>query len=112
MLENTFYCATEEEVNNAVELAKSAFEIYKNLSGSNKADFLEAIAEEIVNLGDELVKTAMTESALPEGRIVGERGRTVNQLKMFAQPTYEMDLGLKQPLTMQFLIEFPFQNLI
>ncbi|MCW8848543.1 MAG: aldehyde dehydrogenase (NADP(+)) [Melioribacteraceae bacterium] len=85
MLENTFYCATEEEVNNAAELAKSAFENYKNLSGSKKADFLDAIAEEIINLGDELVKTAMTESALPEPRIVGERGRTVNQLKMFAQ---------------------------
>ena len=84
MLENTFFCATEEEINNAVELANSAFQDYKNISGERKAEFLETIAQEIINLGDELVKTAMAESALPEGRIVGERGRTINQLKMFA----------------------------
>jgi len=85
MLDETFYCATENEVNNAVELAKSAFQEYTNFSGARKAAFLESIAEEILNIGDELVKTAMSESALPEGRIIGERGRTVNQLKMFAQ---------------------------
>lgn len=84
-LKDVFYCATSEEVDSAVALAKSAYQKYKNISGERKAEFLEAIAEEIVNLGDELVKTAMTESALPEPRIVGERGRTVNQLKMFAQ---------------------------
>ena len=84
MLEDIFFCATEEEVNKAVDLAKSAFENYKNFPGSKKADFLDSIAEEIINLGDELIKKAMTESALPEGRIIGERGRAVNQLKMFA----------------------------
>ena len=84
MLENTFLCATEEEVNMAVKLATSAFHEYKNISGKRKAEFLETIAQEIVNLGDKLIKTVMAESALPEGRIIGERGRTVNQLKMFA----------------------------
>lgn len=83
-LENKFYCATKEEVDLAVDLAKNAFIEYKNFSGNRKAEFIETIAEEIMNLGDELVSTAMSETALPEGRITGERGRTVNQLKMFA----------------------------
>src|SRR5210317_1851731 len=85
MLDEIYYCATNEETDEAVELAKSAFSAYKNKSGSEKAIFLDAIAEEIMNIGDELVQTAIKETALPEARIVGERGRTVNQLKMFAQ---------------------------
>jgi 2,5-dioxopentanoate dehydrogenase len=85
MINKNFYCATKKEVNSAVGLAKSAYSEYKDYSGEKKADFLDAIAEEILNLGDKLVKRAMAETALPEARIIGERGRTVNQLKMFAQ---------------------------
>lgn len=84
MLDQKYYCASEEEVDQSVELANNAFSEYKNYSGDHKAKFLDAIADEIINLGDELIQTTMTESALPEGRIIGERGRTVNQLKMFA----------------------------
>ncbi len=89
MLENYFFCATDDEINEAVSLAKSAYLAFKNISGVKKAQFLNSIAEEIPNLGDELIKTAMQESALPEGRIIGERGRTVNQLKMFAELLHE-----------------------
>lgn len=84
MLDQAYYTATENEVNASVDLATNAFSIYKTLSGNIKADFLDSIAEEIVSLGEELIKVAISETALPEGRIVGERGRTVNQLKMFA----------------------------
>ena len=45
---------------------------------------MEAIADEIMALGDPLIARACGESGLPEGRIQGERGRTCNQLKMFA----------------------------
>ena len=37
-----------------------------------------------MNLGDELVKTCVEETNLSEPRIVGERGRTVDQLNKFA----------------------------
>lgn len=84
-LDTDFYCANKEEVDLALELAATAFYSYRNFSGEKRAEFLEAIAEEIMNFGDELVSTAMLETALPEGRIIGERGRTVNQLKMFAK---------------------------
>ena len=84
-LETTFYEATEGEVNLAVQKAHSAFGVYRNKSGKEKAAFLEAIADEILALGDELVKRAMEETGLPEARLVGERGRTMGQLKLFAE---------------------------
>ena len=48
------------------------------------ADFLERIREEIVALGDDLVRTADEETALGLDRLRGERDRTANQLKLFA----------------------------
>lgn len=80
----TFYEATSVEINEAVELASEAYKIYKDISGSKKADFLEAIALEIEALGDELITTYCKESGLPEGRAHGERGRTMGQLRAFA----------------------------
>jgi len=79
-----FYEATEDEIDAAATKAYNAFQEYKNFSGSKKADFLIAIAEEIEALGDELISTYTKESGLPEGRAKGERGRTMGQLKAFA----------------------------
>ena len=83
-LEPPFKEAVENEVNAAVEKAERAFKIYKNKSGREKADFLDAIADELMGLGDQLIKRASVETALPEGRITGERGRTMGQMKLFA----------------------------
>ena len=84
-LEGKFSVATPEEVNEAVLLAKSAWVAYKNVGGIRRAEFLEAIAEEIEGLGDALVARVMAESGLPEGRVKGERGRTCNQIRLFAK---------------------------
>ncbi|WP_276366629.1 aldehyde dehydrogenase (NADP(+)) [Chryseolinea sp. H1M3-3] len=83
-LEPPFYEATEQEINEAIRKATEAFQIYRNVSGKDKAAFLEKIADEIVSLGDELIKRCMEETGLPEARLIGERGRTVGQLKLFA----------------------------
>ncbi|MFH6771071.1 aldehyde dehydrogenase (NADP(+)) [Gaetbulibacter aestuarii] len=85
-LENptAFYEATPDEVEEAVNLAWEAFKTYRNMPGSKRAAFLNAIADEILALGDELTTMFTTESGLPEGRAIGERGRTVNQLRSFA----------------------------
>jgi NADP-dependent aldehyde dehydrogenase len=83
-LPTDFYEATQIEINQAVELASLAFPIYRKLSAEKKAAFLDKIAEEILNLGDELIQRAMAETALPEARLQGERGRTIGQLKSFA----------------------------
>lgn len=83
-LPEKFPIATEAEINTAVEEAYEAWKIYKNTSGKEKAIFLRTIADEIENLSAVLTERAMAESGLPEGRINGERGRTCNQLRMFA----------------------------
>jgi 2,5-dioxopentanoate dehydrogenase len=48
------------------------------------AGFLERIGEMIVAAGEKLIITCAEETALSVDRLVGERARTVNQLKMFA----------------------------
>jgi len=64
--------------------AERAFSRYKKLPAAEKALLLRTIAEEIERLGDELLETAHWESNLPLARLTGERGRTVNQLRLFA----------------------------
>lgn len=88
-LEVKFHEATTQEVDEAVMLAKKAFNEYRSKSNEQRAQFLEAIAENILALGDELIHRCMKETALPEGRLTGERGRTMNQLKLFASVVRE-----------------------
>lgn len=83
-LEPAFYEATEKEINKAIDAASEAFQTYRNVSGKDKAAFLENIGDEIVALGEELIHRCMLETGLPEARLTGERGRTVGQLKLFA----------------------------
>ena len=45
-----FYMATNEEIEETLQKASHAFGVYKHFSGSRKADFLEAIADEILAL--------------------------------------------------------------
>ncbi len=63
---------------------RQAFDPYRQLPDERRAAFLEAIAQEIVNLGTALIERAHVETALPLARLEGERGRTVNQLRLFA----------------------------
>lgn len=84
-LEPAFHEATRADVDAAMELAAAAFEPYRALDSERRAVFLETIAEEILALGDALLERASAETALPpRPRLEMERGRTVNQLKMFA----------------------------
>jgi NADP-dependent aldehyde dehydrogenase len=76
--------ATSDEIDKAVQLAARAFKEYRTISGAQKARFLNAIADEILALDDELIQMYCSESGLPEGRAKGERGRTVGQLRSFA----------------------------
>src|SRR5262245_53040722 len=79
-----FEGAMTDQVNQALEAAESAFHKYRRLSSEQRANFLEKIADEIVALGDELIEIVHLESGLLKDRLAGERGRTVNQLRMFA----------------------------
>ncbi|HEX6169438.1 MAG TPA: aldehyde dehydrogenase family protein, partial [Chitinophagaceae bacterium] len=82
-LPGEFSIATEQEINEAISKATTAFEIYKRTSFEQRADFLDTVADEIMQL-EELVERTHLESGLPEARITGERARTVGQLKLFA----------------------------
>ena len=79
-----FKDTTLAEVDTSARLSEKAFQLYKTVSSQQRAFFLRSIAEEIESLGNELVETAMSETNLPEARILGERGRTTGQCRMFA----------------------------
>ena len=83
-LDTTFHEASDEEVGRAMALASAAFSEFRLTSGEKRAEFLERAADEILNVGDELIQRGMAETGLPEARLIGERGRTMGQLKMFA----------------------------
>ncbi|WP_080239786.1 aldehyde dehydrogenase (NADP(+)) [Spirosoma rigui] len=83
-LDDEFTNVTQEQANLAIEKAASAFPAYSTLHPHKRADFLDAIADEIEAIGPDLINRAVLESGLPSGRITGERGRTTGQLRMFA----------------------------
>jgi 2,5-dioxopentanoate dehydrogenase len=80
-----FHKAVPAEADLAAKKAATAFAVYRKKTGYEKAAFLDAIAAELLLAGDELVDTCCLETALPRPRIEGERGRTMNQLRMFAE---------------------------
>jgi alpha-ketoglutaric semialdehyde dehydrogenase len=88
-LPGSFYTAADRDGDRAIELAEEAFRTYGKTSGEERAAFVERIGDEIMALGDELIKRAHLESGLPEARLTGERARTVGQLRLFAQVVRE-----------------------
>ena len=83
-LEPEYGGASAVELESACALAEAAFDSYRETSLEARARFLEKIAENILAIGDALIVRAMQESGLPRGRLEGERGRTVGQLRLFA----------------------------
>ncbi len=83
--------ADAHQVDQAVGLATQAFASYRETALEHRATFLEAIAQAILDLGDELIERAMLETGLPRPRLEGERGRTVNQLRLFARVVRDGD---------------------
>ncbi len=79
-----FHSATESEVKRAVEAAVEAFQEMRQYPSGRLADFLDAIAEQIEALGDDLLHTADSETGLGLPRLTGERARTTGQIRAFA----------------------------
>ena len=84
-LEPSFEEAGDPLVEEALQSAQSAFKGFRRSTPELRATFLEAIATEIIGLGDALLERAHLETGLPLERLSGERGRTVGQLKLFAE---------------------------
>lgn len=72
-------------VDQAVQAAEAAFAVFAATTRAERAALLDAIADEIEARADALTAIAMAESGLPEARLVGERGRTNGQLRLFAR---------------------------
>jgi len=71
-------------INETLQKASTAFHQYSKYALKQRAAFMRAIASALQNSGDELIKTAMEETNLPEARLKGEKARTVFQLNSYA----------------------------
>src|SRR5258708_8196049 len=79
-----FKDTTIEELNAATEQSWKAFHEYRKFSLKQRASFMRSAANEIENLGDELLTVANRETNLPEARLRNERARTIFQLNNYA----------------------------
>lgn len=83
-IEPAFHEASGQDVADACAAAAGAQRIFGDLPPKDRAAFLRSAADKIDALGSDLTQRAMSESGLPEARLNGERGRTVGQLRLFA----------------------------
>jgi len=83
--EPVFGASSVDDLDRACMLADRAFDRYRETSAALRADFLEAIAQGVNDLGPTLIERAMRETGLPKARLEGERARTVGQLRLFAE---------------------------
>ena len=90
-LKPDFSEGTAQDVDRAALAAERDFEAFRNASAERRAVLLETVGEELLALGDELLDRAGSETGLPRPRLEGERLRTVNQLRLFAQVVRDGD---------------------
>jgi NADP-dependent aldehyde dehydrogenase len=83
-LEPAYTLLTEDQLKAATAAAADAFASFSTLDPGTHAGFLEAIADNIEAIGEELIIRAGQETGLPAARLQGERARTTGQLRLFA----------------------------
>lgn len=83
-LPGVFHTPGAEQTDAACQQAAAVSAAFAATLAEARAVFLESIAEELLALGAPLIERAMQESGLPQGRLEGERARTVGQLRLFA----------------------------
>ncbi|WP_022872982.1 aldehyde dehydrogenase (NADP(+)) [Nesterenkonia alba] len=83
-LEPGYTLIDESQLSQATAAAAEAYPSFSTLEPEAHASFLESIAANIEAVGQELAARVMAETGLPEARVTMERGRTVNQLRLFA----------------------------
>ncbi|MDH2434368.1 aldehyde dehydrogenase (NADP(+)) [Pokkaliibacter sp. MBI-7] len=80
-----FAVGTPDHVRAACEAAEQAFTHFGYSSRAERAALLRRITDEIDARGDAITEIGTQETGLPTARLVGERGRTVGQLRLFAE---------------------------
>ncbi|MEC4728786.1 aldehyde dehydrogenase (NADP(+)) [Shewanella sp. D64] len=91
-----FSTASNQDIHTAAKAAKQAFNQYRSTTPIQRAEFLEAIADEIQADIETITTAAHLETGLPMARLQGETGRTCGQLRLFAST-------LRQPLEPKFV---------
>ena len=81
---DVFASGTVALVDRAAQAAEEAFWVYGYSTRAERAAFLREIANQIDARGDEITAMGCKETGLPEARLIGERGRTVGQLRLFS----------------------------
>ncbi|MEJ2384237.1 MAG: aldehyde dehydrogenase (NADP(+)) [Xanthomonadales bacterium] len=104
---NAFRECTEREVDDALRAAQRAWQHMRGLDGQTIGALLDAVADEIEALGEDLLDTCDAETGLGRVRLEGERGRTTGQIRAFAgiarrgewvQASIDTALPERQPL--------------
>lgn len=75
---------SQDGIHEVMERSWAAFLQFRNVGIKARASLLRFIASKLENSGDGLIGTAMRETNLPEARLKNERGRTVFQLRSYA----------------------------
>ncbi len=81
---HSFSTGSPALVDQACRQAEEAFWSFGYSSRHERAVLLDVIADEIEARGDAITEIGSQETGLPAARLVGERGRTVMQLRLFA----------------------------
>ncbi|MDF2051432.1 aldehyde dehydrogenase (NADP(+)) [Arthrobacter sp. Cr_A7] len=90
-LDPAYSLITEDQLKLATAAAADAYPSFSTLDPETHAGFLEAIADNIEAIGEELIVRAGQETGLPAARLQGERARTTGQLRLFANVVRQGD---------------------
>jgi len=81
MIEET----STQDIDRRIQMAAEAFQFLKNTTISERAEFMNAVADQIEALGEELLTVTHAETSLPLSRLTGEKARTAGQWRSYAK---------------------------
>jgi len=76
---------SKENIDKRIQRAAEAFQFLKNTTINERAEFMNAVADQIEALGEELLAVTHAETSLPLARLTGEKARTVGQWRSYAK---------------------------
>ncbi|WP_432562608.1 aldehyde dehydrogenase (NADP(+)) [Kineococcus sp. SYSU DK003] len=83
-LEPAYRYGTAADVDRAATAAGQAFRTFRRTDPKVRAEFLDAIADKLTALTEQVVERVQAETGIAEARVRGELARTTNQLRLFA----------------------------
>lgn len=81
MMEET----STQNIDRKIQMAVEAFQFLKNTTINERAEFMNAVADQIEVLGEELLTVTHAETSLPLARLTGEKARTTGQWRSYAK---------------------------